>query len=403
MLLAVKKDTYLTLFYLGTAQVVGIILGLIGASILARYVSLDLYGNYQTILSLTIIVGGFCLPGLLESVKISAAKRFDGNLVRILALRVGASVLGGIALIGVAAYYRNSQPQLASAVLITAFVFPIVNTTVWQAWLNGRGRLNQLAAFSIGQSFLGVAAVLVLVFLGATSLNQFVLILIGTQALFSVVTIIYLISQRENKTWNNATIKYGFHTTAAAMLSSLIYTDKLLLNHFFSAATVAIYSVAMLFPAQIKSIYLIFSQMITPKIYGADSVTDAWEYLRAKMPLLLLLFAVIGIAGFVALPILVPLFFSERYVLAVGYAKWLWLSLSLSAPATFLGDILRAQKKIRFVYAFELAMPIVRVILYIWLIQYGIMGMVLSTISVQLAAVALFTTAFMYYLKTENR
>jgi len=112
----------------------------------------------------------------------------------------------------------------------------------------------------------------------------------------------------------------------------------------------------------------------------------------------------LGFTGFFLFPIIIPLIFSEKYIAAVPYAKWMWLTLNLNTPTTYLANILRAQKKIKFSYCFEIVHPLPSVTLYAILIpQFGIWGAVLTKIIGHIFAGLFFVGSFLWYLKTEEK
>ncbi len=399
-----NRSRWLSLSSLTGAHIITVLLGLVSSALWARNVDPEVFGQYNVVQSLMGIVGVFCLAGLGESLSISAAKRYDGNLSKILRIRLVGSLVAGLALVGVGLYYQSMQPGLAAGIFLAAILFPLYKLReFWPSWINARGKLNLLAVLRITASVLTVATLAVLIFAKQTSLTA---LLAGTMiaaSLLSLGVVLYMFRSRENRVVDKKTIKYGYHTTAATLFSTLIITDKIIINHHLSATDVAVYSIAMIFPVQITALYSIFNSLLMPNLYKANSVKDAWKYLKPKMALLFILFCFTGIAGFILMPIVIPMIFSERYVEAVPYGKWMWLSLSLVAPATYLGNILRAQQKKAFVYIFSICQPIFLFCMYNFFISWGIKGIVFSRIIFHWSAFFLFICFFFYYLSKEKR
>src|SRR5690348_16411288 len=84
-----------------------LVLSMITSIMWARCVSKETYGAYQLIVSVMAVVGSFCLRGLNESVTISAAKHYDGNIKKIFKLQLGSALLGAVILTGVGFYYAR--------------------------------------------------------------------------------------------------------------------------------------------------------------------------------------------------------------------------------------------------------------------------------------------------------
>ena len=84
----VSTQSILKFSGLFTLRTGGILLGILGSILWTRFVDQEVYGQYKLILSIMAVVSGFCLPGLAEAVMISSAKRYDGNVRRLLAIKI---------------------------------------------------------------------------------------------------------------------------------------------------------------------------------------------------------------------------------------------------------------------------------------------------------------------------
>jgi O-antigen/teichoic acid export membrane protein len=393
-----------TFFSLVGAQVFAIICG-VGASVLwTRFVPKEVYGQYQLVFSLMKIISSFCINGLGESLFISAAKGYDGNLARVLKYKFGATVVGSFALLMISFYYQGHQPVVAAGLWIAAFLFPFYELQkIGPVWLRGKGCLKQVAVLDSIGAVLSMSVLAVLVLFGCHQLDILMWGLFGVSALFSLVVLGYVMQGSQNRDTDWDTIRYGFHTTAATLLGGILFVDRVLIGEYFSLEQVAVYSIALLFPAQIKTLYSIFNQMLTPKLSEAKNVKEAWEYLKPKLKILTGIFLGLGLGGFFLIPVVIPWLFSERYAEAVPYAKWLWLGLAVTAPMTYLGNVLRAQKKMKFVYVFEILNPLVLLCLYFAFIGYGLWGITFARIIYYLSATLFFAGFFYRYLTREVR
>ena len=389
------------LFALRTGTV---LLGIINSILWTRFVDQEVYGQYKLILSIIAVVSGFCLPGLAEAVMISAAKRYDGNVRRLLTIKIAVAVCGSIAICGAGFYYRIEQAVLFVPFLVAALFFPLHELTpMLNSWLNGRGMVNLLFLIQVLSALTWTILFSILLYCGFRSLSSLIFGSLFVSALFALLLVLYIFRKRENSKTDSTSIKYGFHTSLAYVFGTLVVTDKIIINAHFSAKEVAVYSVALIFPEQIRMLYAVINQLIIPNIYKAKSVTEGWAYLRSKIAFLYLSFVSIGIVGFIVFPIIIPLLFSQRYAAAVPYGKWLWLSLSLAAPATYLGNILRSQQIKMFVYVFSICQPILLFCMYNFFISWGIKGIVISRIIFHQSAAFMLICFFFYYLSKERK
>ncbi len=396
--------SWVTLGNLSGAQILTLILELSSSALWARYIVKEIYGQYQLVISLMKMVSNFCLNGLAESLLISAAKGYDGNLAKITQYKFLATLLGSLVLLAGSFYYLNSHPAISVALWIVVFLFPFNELQqIWVHWLRGKGKIGLVAGLDVLRASLILLVFGLLIFFNKIDLNTLLSVLLGTGAVFSLGMVIYAFRNRCNQMEDRGTIHYGFHATMATLLVGATLTDKIIINHYLSIEDVAVYSIALLFPNQIKILYSIFNQIFIPKFSAAKDIRSAWQYLKPKFPIVLGIFLTIGIGGFVLMPVLIPLFFSDRYVQAVPYAQWLWLSLAVMVPATYLGNILRAQKKVKFVYLFETANPLILFFLFLILVRYGLWGMVIARAIYYVNAGIFFVSFFRYYLAKENK
>jgi O-antigen/teichoic acid export membrane protein len=167
---------------------------------------------------------------------------------------------------------------------------------------------------------------------------------------------------------------------------------------------VALLSIALILPNQVKVFFTAFEQIFLPNVTAAASVRAAWDYIRPRILRLWAAYSLLGLVGFFLLPIFIPLVFSHRYVESVPYARWLWLSLCLSSPFTFLASILNAQRDKRFLYLKNLASPAITLALFVLLIpRYGLVGAVVARVINHVLLVVLHVVYFAWALKQSTR
>jgi O-antigen/teichoic acid export membrane protein len=380
------------------------IAGFIGSALWARSFDQDTYGKYQIIAAAGLVVASFTLPGLNDAALISSAKRKDGNLDQLIRLRLAVSLIGGLVLAAWGVLrYRDDSAMLLGFVISAVLFVPLQLQPLWIAFTNGKRRFRLL---TIGQTALaagalvGIAAFTVA---GATSPAMLPWVILASQGLTVAVGLylqLMLREMRESTERDPAIVRYGHHVTAAFMLAWVFSSDRLIVGELMSSSDVALLSVALVMPNQVKIFFAAFEQVFLPSVTAASSVADAWDYIRPRFVRLWALYTVLGAAGVFLLPIAIPIFFSSRYVEAVPYAKWLWLSLCLSSPFTFLASILNSQRDKRFLYVKNLASPIFTIALFAVLIpRYGLAGAVVARITNHAMLVVLHIAYFAYAVR----
>jgi len=382
--------------------------GFLGSVLWARSFDQDTYGKYQIVVASGAVVASFTMSGLNDAALISAAKRKDGNLDSILKLRllvasIGAFVLAGWAMVR----YRDDTPMML-AFLISAVMFaPMQLQPIWVAFTNGKRRFRLLTIGQIALAAASLVGIAAFTLFGATAPRMLPWVILGSQGLTVVVGLYLQLMLREMKETTDrdpAIVRYGHHVTAAFLLAWVFSSDRLIVGEVLSNADVALLSVALVMPNQVKVFFNAFEQVFLPQVTAAASVAAAWEYIKPRMFRLWAAYTALGVIGFLVLPIAIPMFFSHKYVLAVPYAKWLWLSLCLSSPFTFLASILNSQRDKRFLYIKNLASPATTIILFVLLIPtYGLDGAVGARIANHGLLVGFHILYFAHAVKASRR
>ena len=99
----------------------------------------------------------------------------------------------------------------------------------------------------------------------------------------NVFIIKYFQKRIVNNTKDDELINYGYKLSWAMIIPVVMSFDKLIISKYLTIEDVAIYSIAMLFPSYVKTLYSIISRIITPSISSANSIKEAWKYLKPKL------------------------------------------------------------------------------------------------------------------------
>lgn len=402
-IVAELKRGWQSLTSLGLAQVAVLAAGLGSASLMAHYFPKETYGQYQLILGWIAIVGPFCLNGLQETLKISAAQKYHGNVGLVFRYKGLATLLGTAAMSLLALWYWQRDPVLAGGMLAGALLFPLTRLEgVWSAWFIASGQLRRLSFLRVLRAALTVAGVAALVVAGLRGLVPLVVLAIGLPGVVGLWNVIRIYRQRANNTRDAASFRYGLHASAATGLAGLVMSDRVIIDSAMTRADVAFWAIALVFPAQIKALSNIFGTYLSPRVYRTESFTAGWRVLRRALPPLAVVFLAAGLAGYFALPYLVPLLFSEKYVDAVPYGRLLWLVMCLIVPGNYVKLLMRAHQKKTIVYAEQIAYPLALLALNLWLVRYGLTGMLIARIAMGLLFSMFVISLLLYYLWRER-
>ena len=367
----------------------------------------ETFGQFKVVMAFLGVVSAFCLLGTSQAAVMSASKGADGNLALLLRGKFLANIGGAILILGGAAYYawlRNSSGPVAIALMAAALFFPLYNTSdVWIAWLNGKSEFRVLANGRIVTALLTFVTVLTLGLVGDTDVWVIVVVLVAALSAQNAFLLSKALKYRSGAIEDKTLICLGRHATVAMLFSALLALDVVILDYYFNPGDVAIYAVALLFPDQIRAIFSIFIQTISPRMYRYESLIELWAGFRTEFLVLTLGFVFIAVLGFFLFPVMIPWLFSEKYAVAAEYGKWLWLTIGLLGSTSFLGVALTARHSLITIYATGVGYPLCLGALYFYWIEEGIEGMVTARIVATCAMAALFVGAFAILLWRERR
>jgi O-antigen/teichoic acid export membrane protein len=382
------------------------VIGFVATVVWTHSFDRDTYGKFQFIAAALAVVAGFCLPGLDDAALISSAKKKDGNLSPILRQRAAAATIGALVLGGYGAIrYHASDPLMMTAFLAAAVALvPMQLQPIWDQFTNGKARFT---ALSLGEAMIalaGLAGVAGFAIAGATdpsNLPWATLATFGLTGLVALGLLTTLRAMKENDERDASIIEYGHHVTAASLLVWVFKSDRLIVGEALSDGDVALLSVALVLPNQVKVFFTAFEQVFLPKVTAATSVAEAWAYIRPRMVRLWSAYTALGVIGFLLLPVIIPLCFSHKYVEAAPYARWVWLSLCLSSPFTFLASILNAQRDKRFLYLKNLATPAITLAMFaLFIPRWGIAGAITARVASHVLIAALHIVYFARALRS---
>jgi O-antigen/teichoic acid export membrane protein len=174
-----RSDLFRSIGWLGTSRAFSVLCGLATATIWARLMPPELFGEFKVVMATIAFVSGFCLLGTSQAAIMAAAKNQDGSLALLLRHKFMANVAGGIAVVGTAVYYGiapTGSRTIAFGLLAAAVAFPIYNISdIWMSWASGKARFDDVA---IGQAAVAVVA---LASIGAAALLKIESLWLGAQ------------------------------------------------------------------------------------------------------------------------------------------------------------------------------------------------------------------------------
>lgn len=391
---------------LSTAQVVTVLCGLAGNVMWARLMPIETFGGFKVVMGVISLVSTLCLLGTGQAAIMSASSGADGNLVRLVQRKIYANLAGGVLVLFAAGYYwfwNQSGEMIAKGLLVAAILFPTYNLAdIWTSWLNGKSNFRYLVFGRISVGLISLGSIGFIVFLGVEDLWPVLFSFLFLQGIHNLLMMRAAFGLRLNPRVDEGVLNFGNHATVAMMFTSLLALDVLILNYFHSASDVAIYAIALLFPEQLKSLVSVVNQFFAPRFYTGASVREIWMRLRGAFTVMSIIFVILGVIGFYVLPSLMTWLFSDRYILAAEYGKWLWVMTASFGSLTILGSILASTKRPSVLYVPYIGFPIILCILYFVLVKDGVWGMVTAKIIASAILSLYYLFAFYYHVNKRS-
>jgi len=342
-----KNSAVVTLAY-----AVSVVKGLITGYLVTRLFSTEMYGEYRFVLGIVGVVGFIGLPGLPSALAAAIARKEPVSLTRISKWLCVVSGIGALVLLGCIAFlHRWGRPELWPLFLVAALLFVPSNlsTNLYSGIIRGTGEFTRAFRISLFSNVLITVSVLTMLLLHPSSL----LLLTLTTAVPAIVYIAALVpfARKMQSTGSQKTLLLTAANLSIATIPSTVswYLDGLIVSAFFGLNQLALLSVALLIPEQIKTwTKEMFPILFAKQASGADT-PERRRKMGSGVLVGTLLFGC-GIALYVLLtpfiiPFLFPLYPAQELVLLTSVAA---ITL-ITAPSSVYPQFLEARGHVRLV------------------------------------------------------
>jgi O-antigen/teichoic acid export membrane protein len=174
-------------------------------------------------------------------------------------------------------------------------------------------------------------------------------------------------------------LSYGRQLTAISILSNTAsYLDRALISTFLGFADLAIFSIAAVFPDNLKGVVKWLDPLILPRFTGLEPKQVA-QRVREKMPVMVVVnIAAVALAVWLT-PVVMNIVYSSKYAGSVVYAQLLFVSLVLVLPTVVINSALTSQQRTRELSQANLIFALAQIgALLILVPTLGLLGAVLA-------------------------
>jgi O-antigen/teichoic acid export membrane protein len=358
--------------------------GLITGYLVTRWFPVEMYGSYRFILTIIGIVSFTALPGLPSAIAKAIAQKENFPLQYIIRFYSAACLLGSILLlacIGFLPLWNKLElwPLFVMAALL--FVPSNVASNIFGGIIRGKGRFDQAFIPGLISNSLITISVLIMLLVQPSPL----MLLVLTTAIPSLVFLFYIrssLKEYPSVDPSSSVPRTSFYLSLATIPVSLSwYLDGLIISALFGLNQLALFSVAMLIPEQIK----LWAKELLPIVFAKQASGKDTPERRRKMHKAVLLgtvvFIVIILCYALIMPFAVPVLFPKYLASAQELTRLTIIAAItlLSAPATLYPQYLEARGMIRETQWSNWTASLVFVIALVTLIpNLGILGAVLA-------------------------
>lgn len=389
-------------FWLTLGQIISASSAFLLAIAFANLLPKETYGTYKYILSIAGILAIPTLSGMNTAIVQAVARGYEGSLVPALKTKIRWGLLGGLASIILAGYYYfNGNTTLTISFLISAVFLPFMDSFgLYNSLLQGRKLFKISAQYAILSQIIAIISLITALFF---TKNLFLIIFTyfaSWTALRFIFLKITLKKFSPNQNRDPKTISYGKQISLVGIIITIAsYIDRLVLFHYLGAAQVAIYSIAIAPPEQIKSVFKNLSILTLPK-FAQSQKEEIKKTLPYKLFLLFILIACLIIVYILAAPFIFKILF-PKYAESVFYSQ-LAIFMIIGGIVPILYSVLLAKRANSEIYQSNIYISVFQIITTMAFgYLFGIIGIVTAKILTQVFALLL---SFWFFLKlTKNK
>ena len=372
MLKHIKNISYLTL-----SQILISISVFAINLIWARGYSTEHYGIYKLLISTFSIFSVFALSGLNNTLIISSGKFKEKNFNKIFKLKLIIGIILSLIFFFFLKESNFFNDLSKLTIILLSILFPLyVNNNNWRYFFQGNSNFKDF----FQNNFIESVSVLLIIFICFSfgfDYQLLICFLIGSRVIVNNVFNLKLIFANHRKPSDISLIKKGYNYTPGFIIGSLLLFENYIIQFNLSTEYVAKFSIMVLFPLQIKTIYELSNKLLTKKILTLK-IFEFWNWYKKNFLAILSIYLIIGIVGFFSMEYLINFFFGSKYhEIAIGASK-IFLIYSLNFPISYLNQSLNLNGFTKHHFYYQTSTTILKLILlYTLTILFGLDGVVL--------------------------
>lgn len=368
---------------LSLESVIDIIARFVTLYVFAKVASKEVYGIYTYLQSWFGALVFLSLPGLSNAIFRSAARNFDGDLLRGVLLRFRFSAIASLAFLGLAIYFRFANKSELSNGFIYASIFalPLYVLSDYRSFLHGKMRFGLAmligGVLSVFRALLVVVAILV----GLSGSSIFGLNLFA-QTLVLVAGFFISLRLCTNRDQDSEFLSFGAILSGIAILGAISYQiDRLSVGSFLSMRDLANYGMAFLLTEPLREFGVILYRLLFPRLADQKRIYRDLSYLRS-----VLLTAIFLAVAYYPIYLIYKFgldWLFPKYKDVLPLVRWLIVAALINILVILLETYYQAQDRwLKFYYGFTAGVKVAQLVfvpICVWLFKlYGAVGALLA-------------------------
>lgn len=351
----------------------------------ARGYSTENYGTYKLLISTISIFSVFALSGLNNTLIISSGKFKEKNFNKIFKLKLIIGIILSLILFFSLKELIFFKDLSKFTIILLSILFPLyVNNNNWRYFFQGNSNFKDFFQNNLIES-ISVLLIVFICFSIGFDYQLLICFLIGSRVIINNIFNLKLIFANHRKPSDISLIKKGYNYTPGFIIGSLLLLENYIIQFNLSTEDVAKFSIMILFPLQLKTIYELSNKLLTEKIVRLK-IFEFWDWYKKNLLIIIFFYSIIGILGFFSVEHLINFFFGNKYQEIASGASKIFLIYSFNFPISYLNQSLNLNGFTKHHFFYQTTTTILKLtLLYGLTISLGLDGVVL---------VFLFTTIF---------
>lgn len=329
-------------FWTFTNQLVNLVIGFGLYIIFANYLTKEIFGQYNLVLSFIGMFAFLSLPGLNVAIAHSVANGMQKTYIKAVKLSIKWSLLGSLSLLIVAIWYLyNSDYELTISISLAALFYPIMQAfSRWQAFFIGLAAFDKIAKYTIIQNIISFLVYGIVVYFFPHTVLYIIAAYIILTSVFNLLWHSKVKMQVNDTPVDADCIPYGKFMTKASLLNMLIlHFDKIIVG-FLNIETLAVYAISLKLIDSFKTLIKSVLAISFPKFVNQN------VSLKTKHIILLMLIGLlISLVLFSISKYIIVLFFGVKYAESVELFNKLVFIMPIFFVSTLLNIRINAEKK----------------------------------------------------------